>query len=109
LPSATTAFSDPVHQMRVDALEQAARPRLRDADQPHLVPERRRLGDVGGDDMADADDRHIIERGPRTKGHAGKDRQLMRRVDAVDVEAGVRLGKAAGLRLGQHLFEIKPL
>src|SRR3546814_6052852 len=37
-----------------------------------------------------------------------EDRQLVRRVDAVDVEAGIGLGIAEPLRLGEHAGEVLP-
>src|SRR3546814_5494357 len=53
---------------------------------------------VGRLDLADAVDRDIVEIEPRSKGEAGKDRKLVRGIDAVDVEARVRLGIAKPLR-----------
>ena len=93
----------------MDALEQPVRPGLGDADQPHAIAERRRLGDVGGEHVADAAGRDVGERRARAERDAGEDRQLVRGIDAVDVEARVGLGKAQRLRLGQHLGEVAAL
>jgi hypothetical protein len=45
----------------------------------------------------------------RAEGQAGEDRQLVRGIDPVDIEAGVGLGIAQLLRLGEHLAEIAAL
>ncbi len=57
--------------MRMDALEQPAGSRLRQTDQPDAVAERRRLGDVGTQHVADALRADIAERGPRAERDAG--------------------------------------
>ena len=42
------------------------------------------------------------------EGRAGQHRELVRGIDAVDVEARIGLGVARGLRLGQHDVEVAP-
>ena len=95
--------------MRVDALEQAMRPRLADADEADAVAEGGGLRDVGGKDVADAADRDIVKRRLRAEGDRGEDRQLVRGIDAVDVEAGIRLRISQRLCLGEHLGKVAAL
>ena len=92
----------------MDALLQAALAGLRRAEQLDPVAELAGEGDVVGRDPADALDIGVGEVDPRAEGKAGEDRQLVRRVDAVDVEAGIGLGIAEALRLGQHVVEAAP-
>ncbi len=93
----------------MDALEQAARAVLGDADQAHAVSQGSRFGDVGAEQVTDAAGRDIAERGMGAEGEAGEDRKLVRGVDAVDVEAGIGLGVAERLRLGQDFGEVAAL
>ena len=51
----------------------------------------------------------VVERRPRAEREAGEDRQLVRRIDAVDVEARIGLGIAQRLRFGEHLGEVAAL
>ncbi len=102
------------HQAGVDALEQAGGAaalgaRLGEADEADAVAQRLRLRDVGGDDVADAGDRRGIEIDPRPEGQRRQDRELVRGVDAVDVEARIGLGIAQPLRLAEHVGEIAAL
>ncbi len=69
-----------------------------------LVGER----DVHGRDVADALDVDRVEARPPAEGQRRQQRQLVRGVDAVDVEGGVGLGVAQALRLGQHVGELAP-
>ena len=91
---------------RMDALEQPVLPRFCHADEAHAVAERRRLGDVRGEHVADAADRHRRERRPRAERDARQDRQFVRRIYPVDIERRIGLGEAQRLRLGEHVGEI---
>src|SRR3546814_11349823 len=51
-------------------------------------------------------DRDLIEGRPRAEREAGEDRELVRGVDAVDIEARIGLGIAQRLRLGEVVAEI---
>ena len=57
-------------------------------------------------DAADALDMDAGEIHLGAEGGAGQHRELVRGVDAVDVEARIGLGVARGLRLGQHVVEV---
>ncbi len=96
-------------EMRVDTLEQALSIVFGDAEQPDAIAQRRRLGDVGGEQVADAARSDIGKGRPGAEGEAGEDRQLVRGVDAVDVEAGIGLSEAQRLRLGEHFGKIASL
>lgn len=96
------------HQHRMDALEKAdilaaILLALGHGDQAHAITECRSFPDIGGEHMADAGDVHGGEIDFRAEGQAGEDRQLVRGVDAVDVEGRVRLGIAFRLCLLQHI------
>ncbi len=102
-PSATTALSAPVdmgqrmgqrHQAGMDALEQPAVGLARQRDQLDAEAERRGMVDVDAGDVADALDRDLGEVDPRAEGERRQDAELVRGIDAVDVEAGIGLGKA---------------
>ena len=93
------------HQHRMDALEQAFWPILRHADQADTEAQGRRLGNVGGDHMADAGGGDMVEVQFGAKGQAGKDGQLVRGIDAVNVEARIGLGIAQFLGFLQHLVK----
>ena len=69
-----------------------------------LVGER----DVHGRDVADALDVDRVEARPPAERQRRQQRQLVRGVDAVDVEGGIGLGVAQALRLGQHVGELAP-
>ncbi len=83
-------------------------------NEPDGQVQRHRPGDVGGRDARDAglpvaaqrgragDDR--IDRGPRTKGEASQDRELVGGVETLHVGTRVALGVALGLRRGKHLL-----
>src|SRR4029077_62026 len=62
--------------------------------------------DVYRGDPSDALDMDAGEIDPGAEGGAGQHRELVRRVDAVDVEAGIGLGVARLLRLGQYDIEV---
>jgi hypothetical protein len=86
----------------MDALEQPpVLAGIGHAEQAHAIAERRCLGDVGGDDVAHTGDRHMVEGGLGAEREAGEDRELVRGVDAVDVEAGIGFGIPEPLRLAR--------
>src|SRR5690606_4752920 len=66
------------------------------------------LSDVGGPHARDAAniDRGEVDLSP--EGDRCEDRQLVRRVDALDVEGRIGLGIAERLRLGEDLAEVAP-
>src|SRR6185312_5650222 len=64
-----------------------------------------RIGDVGGRDVLDALDQHVVEVGRVAEGEARQQRQLVRGVAAADVERRIGLGITQRLRLRQHLGE----
>src|SRR3546814_20705344 len=66
------------------------------------------LPDVEGGDVADTLGVHRIRVEARAERETGEDRQLVRGIDAVDVEGRVGLGVAELLRLGQHVLEGPP-
>ena len=86
----------PRDQARLDPLEQASirRVAVGQPDQADDVAERRRLGDVGRADASDAGDLHRFEIDPAAERDRGEDRQLVRGVDAFDVESRIGLGVA---------------
>ncbi len=90
---------------RMHALHQPGLGQLGDAQQLDAVAELARELDVLRPDAADALDVHGREIDARAESHAGEDRELVRGVDAVDVEAGIGLGVAELLRVGQHVGE----
>ena len=57
-------------------------------------------------DLPDAFDVDGGEIDRRAEGDGGQDRQLVRGIDAVDVEAGIGLGIAQSLGIGQHVGEV---
>ena len=87
-------------------LLEPGRGHARDAQQLDPVAELVRERDVHGRDVPDALDVDRVEAWPAAEGQRGQQRQLVRGVDAVDVEGGVGLGVAQGLRLGQHVGEL---
>ena len=56
----------------------------------------------------DALDMHRVERDRPAERQRRQDRQLVRRIDAVDVERRIGLGVAELLRVGEHLGEFAP-
>ena len=60
----------------MNALRQPVRPPIGGPEQADAIAERRRLGDVRRDDVADAGDRDIAERRLSAKGDAGEDQPL---------------------------------
>ena len=77
----------------------------RDAEQLDAVAEFFGIGDVDRIDVANAFDEHRAEVDLRAEREAGDDGELVRRVDAVDVEARIGLGVAQRLRFGEHDVE----
>ena len=114
-PSATTALNTPStcgdrRRRRAPCRDgRAARCRSRspgDAEQLDAVAELVGERDVERRDVADALDIDARRNRPRQpKASAGQDGELVRGIDAVDVEARVGLGVAQRLRLGQHVGE----
>src|SRR3546814_8219162 len=79
---------------------------LREAEQLDAVAELVGIGDVQRRHVADALDIDRSEIDLAAEGQRGENGKLVRGVDAVDVEAGVRLRVAEPLRLGQHALEV---
>ena len=78
----------------------------RDAEQLDAVAELAGERDVERGDAADALDMHRVERDRPAERERGQDRQLVRGIDAVDVERRIGLGVAQLLRIGEHLGEL---
>ena len=94
------------HHARMHALLDAMLGLARQTKQLDAVAELGGVGDIERGDVADAFDVHALEIDRTAEGDAGQDRQLVRRVDAVDVEARIGLSVAVRLRLGQHVGEV---
>ena len=94
--------------MRMHPLEQPVSPRFRQPEQPHAIAERRRLGDVRAQQVPDTADGYVVERRLRPERHRRQDRQLVRRIHPVDVEARIGLREPQRLRLGQHFGKVTP-
>ena len=116
-PSATTALNTPSTLASGEACgtmqgcTRASIPLLglaRDAEQLDAVAELVGEGDVERGDAADALDMHRLERNRPAEGERREDRQLVRGVDAVDVEGRVGFRVAELLRVGQHFGELAP-
>ena len=58
--------------------------------------------------MADALNMHALEIDLATERNAGQDGELVGRVDAVDIKAGIGLGIAHFLRVCENAIEIPP-
>ena len=93
------------NEVRVNALEQPFRPGFGDADQTNAVTQGRGLGDIGGQNMTDPAGCDVVESGARAERQAREDRQLVRRVDAIDVETGIGFRETQRLGLGQDVGE----
>ena len=91
----------------MDALLEPVLGQPRDAEQLDAVAEL--LGEVDVEPGHRAGcPRHVCRRGrPGAESQAGQDRELVRGIDAVDVESGIGLGIAQLLRLGQHIGEAR--
>ncbi len=96
------------HEARVDALEQGAVDLLGERDELDPEAERRGMVEVDARDVADALGGDMGEIEPRTEGDRREDAQLVRRVDAVDVEARVGLGEPEPLGVGEDGGELSP-
>ena len=81
---------------------------LRDRQQLDRVPELLREGDVLLVDLPDPLDEDLLRGNVPAGRKPDEDRELVRRVDPVDVERRVRLGESGGLRLGEDLGERLP-
>ncbi len=81
----------------------------RDAKEFDAVAELLGKIDVEPGDVADALGIDAGEVDRAAKAEARQDRELVRGVDAVDIEARIGLGVAELLRLGQHLGNSRPL
>src|SRR5512141_2300757 len=82
---------------------------LRDRQKLDRVPELLREGDVLLVDLPDPLDEDLFRGNVPAGGDPYEDRELVRRVDPVDVERRVRLGETGGLGLGEDLGERLPL
>ncbi len=81
----------------------------RDAEQLDAVAQPLGVLDVDGGELADALGVGLVELHRDAEGDRGEDGELVRGVDAVDVEGGIGLGVAQALRLGEHHVEGQPL
>ena len=88
------------------ALEQLATAGFRGPDQADLEAQSPGLGDIFGDDMADTACGDRIEIKCGAKGEAGQDRQLMRRINAIDIESWVCFGISQSLGIGEHIGKV---
>ena len=77
----------------------------RNAKQFDAAAEFARETDILRRDMRDAFDRDVREIGSGFKGKARKQRELMRRVAAADIEFGIGFRKTETLRFGEHVLE----
>ena len=82
--------------------------RPRDRQQLDAIAQLVREHDVLGRDMADAFDINAVEIDLVAEGDAGQNRELVRRVDTVHVEAWIGFGVAEPLRFDQHIIEFTP-
>ena len=78
----------------------------RDAQQLDAIAKFGGERDVERGDAADALDMHRVERDRPAERQRGQDRQLVRRIDAVDVERRIGLRVAELLRIGEHFGEL---
>ena len=90
----------------MDALLEPVLGRPREAQQLDAVAELVGERDVERRDVADALDMDAGEIDLGAEGDRGQQRELVRGVDAVDVEARIGLGIAQALRLGEHVGEV---
>ena len=93
------------HHAGMDALLDAEFGRPRDAQQLDAVAELLGEGDIHRRDIADAIHLHPGEIDLAAEGDAREDGELVGGVDPVDIEAGIRLGIAQALGIGQHIGE----
>src|SRR6185437_2890495 len=89
----------------MDALLQSMLSWPGQAEQLDAVAEILREGDIERGDVADALDVDAGEVHLAAEAHRREQRELMRGVDAVDIEARIGLGIAEALRLFQHRSE----
>ena len=82
---------------------------LGDAEQLDAVAEFVGGGEIGERDRLDAFDRDRGRVDPRAEGERGEDGELVRGVEAADVEGRIGLGVAELLRLGEADVERQPL
>ena len=90
----------------MNALLEAALGQRGDAEQLDVESQLRGVIDIERRDMADTLDMNGVEVDRAAERDARQDGQLMRGVDAIDVEARVGLGEAQFLGLGEHLGEV---
>ena len=95
----------PRHHAGMDALFEPLLGQPRDAEQLDAVAELLGKIDVEPRDVADPLGVDPGEVDRAAEPDARQDRQLVRRIDAVDVEARIGFGIAELLRLGQHFGE----
>ncbi len=117
-PSATTALNTPStaaigvaarHHARVDALFEPVLGQARDAEQLDAIAELLGEIDVEPRDVADALGVDAGEIDRPAERDARQDRQLVRGVDAVDVEARIGFGVAELLRFASTSANSRPL
>ena len=76
-------------------------------DQPNDIAQGTRLRDIGRAHFADTGRFDVGEVDPRAEPDRGQYRELVRSIDAFDVEGGVGFGIALLLRRLEHLAEIR--
>src|SRR4029077_4115627 len=94
---------------QLDALRDAAPRPARDAEELDAVAELLGVADVRLGQLLNALPEAFIELHRYAERERGKDRQLVRGVDALDVEGGIRLGVAAPLRVLERSLERQAL
>ena len=87
----------------------AGRRAPRDAEELDAIAQFLRVADVLAGQLRDAFGVDLVELHRHAEGDRRHDRELVRGVDALDVERGIGLGIAARLRLGQHRRERRAL
>ena len=92
----------------MDALFEPVLGQAGDAEQLDAEAQLVREADIEPRDVTDALGINAVGVDRSAEGEARQDRQLVRGIDAVDVEARISLGITELLRLGQHLGEFPP-
>src|SRR5579871_5635759 len=90
----------------MNALLEAVLSEPRQAQQLDAIAQFLREGDIERRDMANALDMDIGEIDGVAEGNGSQKRELMRRIDPVDIKARIGFGVAEALRFGQDRAEI---
>ena len=97
------------NQRRVHAQLDAGRGAARDAEQLDAVAEFLGVFHILAGELRDALGISLVELHRYAEGDRRQDGELVRGIDALDVEGRIGLGVAQGLRLFQHVVERRPL